>query len=476
MIVNIGEGTSFVGISKYLMHDKEAQTSERVAWTHTRNLANDFVPSAVDEMIWTSRNAELLKQEAGVRGGGRASEYSVKHVSLNWAESDNPSQQHMIATAEHFLQWMGWDEHQVIMVAHNDKQYKHVHLIINQTHPETGRHLNHGFDQRRAQKWAGAYEVAQGQIHCTQRQLDPALREQNMPRNMWMAFKQNEADFLKSEEQLREKDKIPEYRPEIRISDEWEIFKQIQKDQRQQFYADGKKQFKELRSNIYREIRHEFRERWADYYKADKKTVGDDRRLLKPVKDQLLADQAKRLKDRGDKLFAELKQSRQVERDALKIQQGVDRAEFRTRLAAGIDNSDFFARLVNRDAITPKPIVKQFRDAALQTTAHHEARPGVARGPAADDMRQEREPREVNARQRDLGDGARRQLANVAGSFFDALFEVVTFSAANETRGAPRNIRDALEIAAEEATKRVQEERAQEETQTIKRSRTIYGE
>jgi hypothetical protein len=79
MIVKIGKGgKSFKGLSEYLTHDPKANTDERVAWTHTHNLANDHVPSAVDEMYWTAQNAELLKQEAGIRAGGRATEEPVK--------------------------------------------------------------------------------------------------------------------------------------------------------------------------------------------------------------------------------------------------------------------------------------------------------------------------------------------------------------------------------------------------------------
>ena len=51
MIVKIsGVGKSFKGLSTYLTHDPNAKTDERVAWTRTLNLANDHVPSAVDEM------------------------------------------------------------------------------------------------------------------------------------------------------------------------------------------------------------------------------------------------------------------------------------------------------------------------------------------------------------------------------------------------------------------------------------------
>ena len=35
------KGTSFKGAVAYLLHDKEASTSERIAWTEVRNLAMD---------------------------------------------------------------------------------------------------------------------------------------------------------------------------------------------------------------------------------------------------------------------------------------------------------------------------------------------------------------------------------------------------------------------------------------------------
>src|ERR1700690_529868 len=110
MIVRIlSSGSSFQGLSAYLTHDAEAETKERVSWTHTHNLANDHVPSAVDEMLWTARNAELLKQEAGIRAGGRATENQVKHLSLNWAPEETPSREHMMETAQDFLRHMNWE-------------------------------------------------------------------------------------------------------------------------------------------------------------------------------------------------------------------------------------------------------------------------------------------------------------------------------------------------------------------------------
>ena len=85
-------GKSFKGLATYLTHDPKADTDKRVAWTHTLNLTHDHIPSAVDEMLWTARAAELLKEEAGIRAGGKQVDNPVKHFSLNWSPEDNPSQ------------------------------------------------------------------------------------------------------------------------------------------------------------------------------------------------------------------------------------------------------------------------------------------------------------------------------------------------------------------------------------------------
>ncbi len=171
MIVRISsKGSSFKGLAAYLTHDPDkAQTAERVAWTHTLNCANDDVNGAVNEMYWTAEDAELLKQEAGIRAGGRSSENPVKHVSLNWSPEDSPTREHMIEASGSFLKHMGWEEHQVVIVAHDDKSYKHCHLMLNAIHPETGLKLNDSFEQRRAQEWALQYERSQENIRCEQR-------------------------------------------------------------------------------------------------------------------------------------------------------------------------------------------------------------------------------------------------------------------------------------------------------------------
>ena len=168
MIVKISSsGTSFKGLAQYLTHDPQAETSQRVTWTHTHNLANDDVPCAVNEMYLTAGNAELLKQEAGIRAGGRKTENPVKHISLNWKPTDNPSQKHMIETSSTFLKaWAG------VIIRHirgaHDKSIKtSISSLI--THPETGRHLKRVDGTKARLGLGGEYERAQGYIRCPQR-------------------------------------------------------------------------------------------------------------------------------------------------------------------------------------------------------------------------------------------------------------------------------------------------------------------
>jgi hypothetical protein len=347
MIVKISaSGTSFKGLSQYLTHDPKAQTNERVAWTHSHNLANDDIPCAVNEMYLTAENAELLKQQAGIRAGGRKSENPVKHISLNWAPADNPSQKHMIETAQHFLDSMGWGEHQAIFVAHDDKSYKHVHIILNAIHPETGRHLDEGWEHNRAQRWAAEYERAQDCIRCPQRLQERETREKAMPRNMWIAFQQNEKSFLHAEELLRQNSEKELNGVDNIRNSEWRILKDIQRDERQQFFADGKRGFSELRNSIYRTVHGEFRERWNEYYQA--RRSGADSDGLRELRRGIISDEKAVLEPRRDAACKELRANRDIQyREILDIQRE-ERQTLRWHQQLGLDTSDFFADTQNR--------------------------------------------------------------------------------------------------------------------------------
>jgi hypothetical protein len=363
MIVRImSRGKSFNGLATYLTHDPDqAKTAERVAWTHTHNLANDDVPCAVNEMVWTARDAE---QEAGVRAGGRATANAVKHVSLNWAPEDKPTREHMIETTEGFLRHMKWQEHQAIVVAHNDKAHAHVHVMLNVIHPETGLRLNDDFERHRAQEWALEYERAQNRIYCEQRLKNPEQREGGPPRNVWMAFWMNQQEFEKSENSLAKNDGISRGEPENRENSEWKILKDIQRDQRIGFFADGKSEFSELRNSIYREIREEFRGRWADYYSAGRE--GADPDGLAALKAQILADQTALLDARREEACGALRESRDERYRELLDEQREMRGELRWAQETGLDNAVFLSEAADRSA--GDDVTEDFREAAGEVT------------------------------------------------------------------------------------------------------------
>jgi hypothetical protein len=463
MIVRIlSNGKSFAGAAAYLMHDPEAQTNERVAWTHTLNLANDHVPSAVDEMLWTARNAEILKQEAGVRAGGRATENPVKHLSLNWSPEDNPTREHMIETAEEFLRHMKWQEHQAVLVAHNDRAYSHVHVMLNTVHPETGLRLNDSFEQRRAQAWALEYERSQGRVYCEQRLIDPAQREDAPPRNAWVAFRENEKEFAQAEKILRQHEPIVGDEAKIQKNGEWKILKEIQRDERTQFFAEGKLEFSQLRLSIYREVREEFRERWGDYFTARRE--GADAEALATTKAELVAEQKCVLDARRDEACQELRQSREGRYGGLLDDQRAARADLRQRQEAGLDNGLFLQQL--GEGTSRDDVRHDFREAAEEAA--------VPDGGGRSNANAERlaEPSDsdtwtATGPHDDSSIGLRVGIG--VGSLLDTLFFDLTTLGSAPASPPPRHDRggpDPFEASAIEAQKQQQRHREQEEADT----------
>ena len=459
MIVKIlSSGKSFTGLATYLSHDADqAKTAERLAWTHTHNLANDDIPCAVNEMLWTSRDAEQLKQEAGIHDGGRSTENPVKHISLNWAPDDEPSREHMLETTEDFLRHMGWHEHQAIFFAHTDKKYAHVHVMLNVVHPETGLKLDDGFERHRAQSWALDYEREHDRIYCEQRLLNAAERESAPPRNIWMAFEENKKTFENSEKSLSENQPFSSdeaKNPENQENIEWKILKEIQCAERIDFFAEGKSEFSELRLSIYREIREEFRGRWADFYATQK--AGADPDTLAALKAQIVGEQTALLNARRDEASTALRGSRDERyRDLLETQRDV-RAELRGRQEAGIDSISYLQSL--REVGPTPDVLEAFHETAAAVT-----RPAGGERSAHDAAKTE----EHTAEHASGGAGAAGELGLGLLTAFDSLLSI--FEGAKRPAPKPRQAdTGSFESAARETEKREHERKDEEEREKHK--------
>lgn len=189
-------GHSFKGLHAYCGHDQgRAQTSERVEWIETRNLATDDPSQAWKIMAATARAQNDLKRAAGIRPGKAPKDGPVEHVVLSWDKDEPADPETMKAAVDEFLSQYGVDparmrsgkkpkerqfadDHQVVAYAHRDTDNVHLHLMINRIHPQTGRVLptNNNFDK--AQKWALEFSKRHGTDHKTPaREENRELRE-----------------------------------------------------------------------------------------------------------------------------------------------------------------------------------------------------------------------------------------------------------------------------------------------------------
>lgn len=172
-------GTSFKGITSYLLYGKIGEENPaRVEWSMTGNMYTNDIEKAAKVMAFTAMNAEDIKREsggslAGVKAEGKA----VYHNSLSWRVGDEPSEQHMKETALDYLDKRGLSNHEYYVVAHNDTDHKHLHIVVNLVDHETGKTSKLGLDKRAAQEWALEYERKHG-IQCELREENAAKREQ----------------------------------------------------------------------------------------------------------------------------------------------------------------------------------------------------------------------------------------------------------------------------------------------------------
>lgn len=177
----IAKGTSFKGAAQYLLHDKGGlDTSERVAWTDVRNLMSDDPELAWRIMAATAMDQHRLKQEAGIPNTGRKSNKSVLHMSLAWhpEEAEGLSREDMIDAASGAIKAIGADKHQVLMVAHNDEDHPHLHILCNRVSPENGVMLSSSNDRLKLSEWAQAYEMERGKVYCEDRVVNNERRNE----------------------------------------------------------------------------------------------------------------------------------------------------------------------------------------------------------------------------------------------------------------------------------------------------------
>jgi MobA/VirD2-like, nuclease domain/TraI-like middle domain len=139
MIASAGTGKGFGGLTRYLLHGRDGEDSERVAWVSLRNLRTHDPGKVAEEMRAIAEQAPRVEKP-------------VYHVSLSLAPGESLSREQWEAVADRLLRDLGLEQHQAMIVAHRDHDYEHVHLVVNRVHIERLRAWDKSFDYQRIEK------------------------------------------------------------------------------------------------------------------------------------------------------------------------------------------------------------------------------------------------------------------------------------------------------------------------------------
>jgi len=271
------KGGSFHGAALYLLHDKEAASSDRVAWTETRNLATDNPDAAWRVMAATAMDQARLKEEAGIKSTGRRSKQSVLHLTLSWHpdEAEGLSQEEMMRAAHGAIRALGAGDHQALCVSHDDEPQPHVHILLNRVSPIDGRMLSSSKEKLALSAWAESYERERGEILCEERALNNAARARGQfvrgakekPRHIYEleASNDNQPGADKLREAQRKKDMALRKKSTAqaaRRKKEWADLIDGHREKKAEIYATAKK-----RATIARDrVAERFKDDWRQLY------------------------------------------------------------------------------------------------------------------------------------------------------------------------------------------------------------------
>jgi len=157
MFVSVASTGSFVSSGQYFVG--RSHINERVEWTATRNLLTDDPHKSLKVLAYTSLHADELKHAHGVKPTGRKARVPPGLVvTLSWHPKHNPDQREMKIAADGVLKRLGLQDHEALIVAHNDRPHKHLHILTSLVHPVTGIRNRLSFSKTKAQAWAREWE------------------------------------------------------------------------------------------------------------------------------------------------------------------------------------------------------------------------------------------------------------------------------------------------------------------------------
>ena len=89
----------------------------------------------------------------------------VYHVTLNWQEGENPTDEQAFEAARKAMKAIGMEDHQYVAAVHRDTDNAHVHLMVNRVHPDTYKAVYPDRDYFKLDKCVREIELEQGWRH-----------------------------------------------------------------------------------------------------------------------------------------------------------------------------------------------------------------------------------------------------------------------------------------------------------------------
>ncbi|MGB6857865.1 MAG: TraI/MobA(P) family conjugative relaxase [Terracidiphilus sp.] len=119
--------SSFKRLREYLTQERDADTGELV-------LRGDVVLS------WNLLSFDTAAGEMqGVASLNDRCKDAVCHYELAWPPGERPTRPQWTDSAVQTLKALGYEDHQYMVVAHDDKKHFHIHIMVNKVHPQTLR-------------------------------------------------------------------------------------------------------------------------------------------------------------------------------------------------------------------------------------------------------------------------------------------------------------------------------------------------
>ena len=149
MIAVSSSGKSFRALAAYLASGRTGEERDRVAWSSSRNLPTNDPELAATFMRATAAKSDRIEKP-------------VYHIVFSFDPSDSVDRAAMERVANRALDRLGLSEHQIVMVAHQDREHPHLHVFVNRVHPETGKAWERWKDQPLIQQVLREEEIALG--------------------------------------------------------------------------------------------------------------------------------------------------------------------------------------------------------------------------------------------------------------------------------------------------------------------------